>query len=66
MMVEEKPAQLQLFTLRVWVEDVGDGRSEIRGQIKHIPTGETTFFRKWSSLKSFLMHWFEKKQHRLP
>ena len=43
-----------LFTLRVWLEDVGDGRTELRGQVKHILTGETIYFRKGSSLLAFL------------
>jgi hypothetical protein len=40
----------QLFTLRVWVEDVGNGRTEIRGTLKHILTGETYHFRDWQTL----------------
>jgi hypothetical protein len=44
----------QLFMLRVWVEDVGDGRFEIRGQAKHVPSSETAYFRKWSTLQAFL------------
>jgi hypothetical protein len=41
----------QLFVLRLWVEDLGDGRSEWRGQLKHLPTGETHYFRGWSQLQ---------------
>lgn len=47
----------QLFTLRVWVEDVGDGRTEIRGQIKHVLTSETVYFREWDALVAFLQQW---------
>ncbi len=39
-----------LFTLRLWVEDVGDGRTEIRGTVKHVLTGETCHFRDWQTL----------------
>ncbi len=47
----------QLFTLRVWAEEVGDGRAEIRGQIKHIPTGEVTYFREWAVMQVFVERW---------
>lgn len=57
-------AHSQLFTLRVWVEDVGNSRSEIRGQVKHILTGETTYFREWSSLLAFLQQRFEVENGR--
>ncbi len=43
-----------LFTLRVWAEDVGNGRSEIRGVLKHILTGETHHFRDWHTLSQLL------------
>lgn len=44
----------QLFVLRIWVEEVGHGRFEIRGQVKHVPSTETVYFRKWSTLQAFL------------
>ncbi len=47
---ERKQERSQLFTLRVWVEDVGDGRTELRGTLKHILTGETHHFRDWQTL----------------
>ncbi len=49
-----------LFTLRVWVEDVGNDRFELRGQIKHVLTGETTYFRGMPALQKFLKQWFVK------
>jgi len=39
MITEEQQDRSQLFTLRVWVEELGDGRREIRGKIKQIPNG---------------------------
>lgn len=39
-----------LFTLRVWVEDVGNGRTEFRGTLKHVLSGETRHFRSWPTL----------------
>ncbi len=43
-----------LFTLRLWVEDVGNGRTEFRGTLKHVLTGETQHFRDWETLNRYL------------
>lgn len=50
MMTETPAAPSQLFTLRVWMEEVGNGRSEFRGAIKHVLSGETHHFRDWDTL----------------
>ena len=42
--------QSQYFTLRVWVEEVGKGRTEYRGTLKHVLSGETYHFRSWAAL----------------
>ena len=44
----------QLFTVRVWYELVDAGQWEVRMQAKHILTGETRYFREWSSLAIYL------------
>lgn len=44
------PARSQLFTLRVWMETVGNGRYELRGTLKHVLTGETYHFRDWQTM----------------
>lgn len=44
----------QLFTVRVWCEQVDAGQQEVRMQAKHILTGETRYFRDWSLLATFL------------
>jgi hypothetical protein len=49
----------QLFTLHLWLEDMGNGRCEIRGQVKHILTGETIHFREWSPFLAFLQQKLE-------
>jgi hypothetical protein len=43
-----------LFTLRLWLEDVGDGRTEWRGKAQYIPNGEICYFREWPVLLAFL------------
>jgi hypothetical protein len=45
-----------LFTLRVWLEALGDGRSEWRGQVTYVLTGETHYFRQWDQLQKILRH----------
>ncbi len=60
-------SQSQMFTLRVWVEDVGNAcaerqpevasrssRFEYRGTLKHVLTGETHHFRDWTTLTQLI------------
>ncbi len=42
--------QSQLFTVRVWLEDLGDGKTEWRGQVKHVMSDEEHYFREWPTL----------------
>jgi hypothetical protein len=44
----------QLFTLRVWMEEVGDNRLEMRGTIRHVLSGETRHFRDTAVLRQFV------------
>ena len=44
----------QLFTLSLWQEDLGEGVSEWRGKVRHVPSGETRYFRDWPTLIAFL------------
>ena len=44
----------QLFTVRVWLDDLDDGRLEWRGKLQCVVTGETRYFREWSALLRFL------------
>ena len=39
-----------LFMVRAWLEDLGDGKTEWRGQVKHVMSGEVRYFRDWSML----------------
>jgi hypothetical protein len=43
-------AASHLFTLRVWQEDVGNGRSQLRGTLTHVLTGKTGYSRDWATL----------------
>lgn len=43
-----------LFTVRLWFEDLGNGRMEWRGKVLYTPTGEACYFREWPVFKAFL------------
>lgn len=45
----------QLFTVRMWREDLGNGRSEWRGQVQHVLSGETCYFRDWETAEMFMV-----------
>ncbi len=49
-----------LFTLRVWCEDLGDGKVEWRGQVRHVLSGRVSYFRDWLSLVEFLRETSQK------
>lgn len=43
-----------LFTVRMWLEDLGDGQAEWRGKAESIANGEICYFREWPALLAFL------------
>jgi hypothetical protein len=56
----------QLFTLRVWMEEVGDGRLEMRGTIRHVLSGETRHFRDTAVLRQFIEGSFSETMVQAP
>ena len=50
-----------LFTLRLWSEVWGEGQGETRIQVKHVLSGETRYFREWTTLLTYL----QAKMHEL-
>jgi hypothetical protein len=50
----DRQTSTQLFTLRVWSEEVGEAQTEWRGRVQHVATGETRYFRTWEALVQFL------------
>jgi hypothetical protein len=38
----------------MWREDLGDGQSEWRAHIRHVPDGEERYVRTWQDLENFL------------
>ncbi|MFL5804180.1 MAG: hypothetical protein ACJ8CR_20840 [Roseiflexaceae bacterium] len=51
---DRQPHHSHLFTVRLWIENLGDGRTEWRGQVQHVLSGETRYFRDWSTLLALL------------
>lgn len=49
----------QLFTLRVWPEEIADGHTEWRGKIQRVVDGETLYFHDWEAMMAFLLHTLE-------
>jgi hypothetical protein len=43
-----------LFTVRLWLEPLGDGQTEWRGKVQHVSSGEAQYFRDWPALQAFL------------
>ena len=50
---QRNPQQSELFTVRMWPEDVGEGRIEWRGKVQHALSGESRYFREWPALVAF-------------
>ena len=44
----------ELFTVRLWHEDQGEGRVAWRGKVQHVLSGEMRYFRDWQVLLAFL------------
>ncbi len=43
-----------LFMVRVWLEDLGDGKTEWRGKVQHVLSKEVRYFRGWPMLITVL------------
>lgn len=54
------PPSSHLFTLRIWPEELGDGKIEWRGKAQHVLTGEAIYFRDWPTLVAFVTKRFEE------
>jgi len=43
-----------LFTVRVWEEELGGGRAEVRMEVRHVLSGETRHLRTWTELAAYM------------
>ncbi len=55
MPLDQPHPRTYLFTLRLWIEPVGDNQGEVRIQVQHLLSGETRYFRAWSDVVAFLL-----------
>ncbi len=39
-----------ILTLRLWYEPLDDNRSEWRGEVKQLASGEVRYFRRWEEI----------------
>jgi len=46
--------QTELFTVRIWREEINNKQWEIRGRVRHVSSGECRHFRSWDDLRAFL------------
>ena len=50
----------QLFSVRVWREELAENQHEWRGKVQHVASGEVYYFRQWSELASLMVAWLEE------
>jgi len=50
--------QSHVFTVYLWLEDIGEGQSEWRGRIEHLSTGEARYCREGTPVISWLLQMF--------
>jgi hypothetical protein len=55
-MNESSTPLTHLFVIRVWAQDIEDGRTEWRGRVQYIPSGEVHYFREWADMLSIVQH----------
>ncbi len=56
------PSRTHLFTVRVWLEDLGEGQTEWRGEVQYVVSGEIRYFRDWPALVALLQAMLPKKE----
>lgn len=60
--IDQRASTSELFTIRLWAEELDEEGREYRGQVKHVVTGVTRNFREWADLEAFLMGTFDDNE----
>jgi hypothetical protein len=47
-------SRTHLFMVRVWLEDLGEGKTEWRGKVQDVASGKARYFRDWQTLITYL------------
>ena len=50
-----------LFTLRFWQEPLDAQRSEWRGEVKNLSTGEARYFRRWEEIAALVQRMLDNE-----
>jgi hypothetical protein len=56
------PSRSHLFTVRMWLEDLGHGQTEWRGEVQEVLSGEVRYFRDWPTLVTLLQEMLPKQE----
>jgi hypothetical protein len=51
-----------LFTVRLWLEPIGERQMEVRGRVCHVLNNETHYFRNLSGLVKLLEEYFDTNE----
>jgi hypothetical protein len=54
-----RDARSYLLTVKIWPEEIGEGRVEWRGKVHRVVSGETLYFRDWATMLAFLQETME-------
>jgi hypothetical protein len=57
--MNKQPEVSNLFLVRVWVEEIGGGRSEWRGKVQHVVSGEARPFSDCAALEAAMHEMLE-------
>ncbi len=61
-MERDRERRSELFTVRLWQEELGDNQFEWRGKVQHVQKGEAFYFREWSMLIAALLKMLQKPE----
>ena len=59
---DQTPARTHLFTVRLWLEELGEGQTEWRGEVHYVVSGEVRYFRDWPTLVALVQAMLPKKE----
>ena len=48
------PRHSQLFLVRMWLADLGNGATDLRGSVQHVGSGEVRNFHDWRVMETFV------------
>ena len=57
----QPPIRTHLFIVRLWLEDLGEGHTEWRGEVQYVVSGEMRYFRDWPTLVALVQAMLPRK-----